>query len=377
MKRIGLTGNYGTIIFALITLSGHLMSNACTIFMGSSDGKVLVGNNEDFIDPNTFVWFLSSSENKFARVYFGYGSDLPQGGMNEKGLFFDYATTQPRIGKYYNNKEVYKGSLVELAMEACSNVNEVIELFEKYDRSYMTYQIMFADKNGNSIIIETDTILRKRGNYQVATNFCQSIPETNPYSIERFRCADSMLNSTKQYTIEYFRAILDCTHQEINSPTQYSNIYDLTSGDVYVYLFHNYSDHFRFNLSEELMKGDHAYKLSDIINPSSAYNDFITESHVPAYKIIQSDTINYSRYIGVYEIVGFSPMKYCITLENGILFFLMSGLNKYRLFPISEDSFIIKELNLKITFKKNEQNISNGIDISMYGLMNYSANKIE
>jgi hypothetical protein len=343
--------------------------------MGSSDGKVLVGNNEDFIDPNTYVWFLSSSENRFARVYFGYGSDLPQGGMNEKGLFFDYATTQPRIGKFYGKKEVYKGSLAELAIETCLNVDQVVDLFDQYDRSYMTYQIMFADKNGNSVIIETDTIIRKKGNYQVATNFCQSLHEPNPYSIERFKCADSLLHASTHYTVDYFRSILDCTHQEINSPTLYSNIYDLTSGDVYVYLFHNYSDYYRFNLYEELKKGDHAYRLADVIRPSSAYEEYTKEPHVPVYTIIQADTINYAKYTGVYEIIGFPPMKYYITLENGHLFFLMSGLNKYQLFPVSLNSFIIKELNLKITFEKDKQNMINGITISLYGLTNYQAKR--
>jgi len=129
--------------------------------MGISEGHVLAGNNEDFIDPNTYIWFLSAEEDKFGRVYVGFNTVLPQGGMNEKGLFFDCASVPARIGRYYNKKEVYKGSLMERAMENCSTVDEVIALFDIYDRSYMTYQILFADKNGNSVIIETDSIMLK------------------------------------------------------------------------------------------------------------------------------------------------------------------------------------------------------------------------
>lgn len=377
MNRKRIYRKYGFLLFSLIIISGNLDNSACTIFMGSSGGKVLVGNNEDFIDPNTYVWFLTNSPNKFGRVYFGYGHELPQGGMNEKGLFFDYATTQPRIGKYYKRKDVFKGSLAELAIETCSNVSEVINLFEKYDRSFMTYQIMFVDKDGNSIIIETDTIIKKIQHYQVATNFCQSLNDPNPYSIERYRCADSMLKSTNNYNIDYFRSILDCTHQEENSPTQYSNIYDLNTGDVYVYLFHDFLTFSKLNLQEELKKGNHAYKLSDLINPSPSYKKYVSEYHIPVFNIIQRDTTDYRRYAGVYEIIDFPPMKYYITSESGSLFLLMSGINKYKLYPVSRDTFILKELNLKITFEKNDQRINDKISISLYGLMNYAAKRTE
>jgi len=377
MKTKCLEKKSAIIILSLIMLSQYHVTNACTIFMGSSGGKVLVGNNEDFIDPNTYVWFLPALSNKYGRVYFGYGQDLPQGGMNEKGLFFDYATTQPRVGKFYKIRDVYKGSLTELAMETCSTVNEVIDLFEKYDRSYMTYQIMFADKYGNSIIIETDTIIRSKHNYQVATNFCQSRNEPNPYSIERFTCADSMLKSAKSYSIEYFRSILDCTHQELNSPTQYSNIYDLNTGDLYIYLFHNFFTYSKLNLFEELKKGKHAYRLSEIVSPSPAYEKYLTEYQVPVYNIIGRDTVGYSNYAGVYEITDFPPMKYYVSRENGGLYFMMSGINNFKLYPVSENAFIMKEFNLKVTFEKSRIGITDTIDISLYGLMNYKAKRSE
>jgi hypothetical protein len=61
---------------------------SCTIFMASKGGKTLVGNNEDFIDPESYVWFLPSENGKYGRVYFGFGIGLPQGGMNDQGLFW-------------------------------------------------------------------------------------------------------------------------------------------------------------------------------------------------------------------------------------------------------------------------------------------------
>ena len=50
------------------------------------------------------------------------------------------------------------------AMETCATVAQVIELFNSYDRQYMaTYQVIFGDKNGNSVIIESDSMIVKNG----------------------------------------------------------------------------------------------------------------------------------------------------------------------------------------------------------------------
>jgi hypothetical protein len=134
---------------------------------------------------------------------------------------------------------------------------------------------------------------------------------------------------------------------------------------------------YKLNLQEELKKGNHAYKLSDLINSSPSYKKYVSEYHIPVYNIIQRDTTDYRRYAGVYEIIDFPPMKYYITSESGSLFLLMSGINKYKLYPVSGNAFILKELNLKITFEKNDQRINDKISISLYGLMNYAAKRTQ
>ena len=101
---------------------------SCTIFMASKGEKTLVGNNEDFIDPESNVWFLPAEDGKYGRVYFGFGIVLAQGGMNDQGLFFDYAALPPSGSYFPPEKKVYQGSLVEKAMEECASVEEVIEL---------------------------------------------------------------------------------------------------------------------------------------------------------------------------------------------------------------------------------------------------------
>jgi hypothetical protein len=349
--------------------------HACTIFMGVSGSKVFTGNNEDFIDPNTYIWFLPVETNKYARVYFGYNTVLPQGGMNEKGLFFDCASVPAHIGKYFNKKEVYQGNLMELAMENCSDVEEIIALFDQYDRSYMTYQIFIADQKGNSVVIETDTMIVKKGNFQVATNFCQSRRTKDSYSLDRFEMADSMLNATNQYTVDYFARILDKIHQEGDSPTQYSNIFDLTNGDIFIYLFHNYNEVCKLNLFAELTKGKHSYRLSDLFVEKSAYNDFAGKYPNKDYTFIQADTSLFKDYTGVYAVDGFPPMQYYVTRKEGQLQMMMSGLDRYNLMPVSQNEFFMKEFELKATFIQVEGCICK-MAVSIYGQININAYRI-
>ncbi len=367
------------VFFLIIVFSFFIISESvgCTIFMCKTHDKVFVGNNEDWIDPNSYVWFLKAENGKLGRAYFGFDTALPQGGMNEKGLFFDCASVGGRIGKFYNKKEVYRGSLTELAMETCSTIEDVVSLFDKYDRSYMFYQILFADKYGNSVIIETDTLIYKKTNYQIATNFCQSQHGVNPYSFDRYHIADSMLFAETNYSTDFISRVLNSVHQEGGSPTQYSNIYDLNKGDIIIYLFHNYDRNCTLNIYDELKKGSHSYRISELLEASSDYENFKSRYHIPAYKIVPANTTDFNRFAGEYENDDFSPMKFNVTEESGELFLMVSGFNKYRLFPLSEKSFLMKELNFFITFEPKDNVSKDKISASLYGIVNFSATRIK
>ncbi len=70
--------------------------NACTAFLASGEGGVLFGNNEDFWNPATRMWFVPGGEGRYGAVYFGFDNLSPQGGMNEAGLAFDGFATRPK-----------------------------------------------------------------------------------------------------------------------------------------------------------------------------------------------------------------------------------------------------------------------------------------
>src|SRR5690349_21529785 len=61
----------------------------CTVFYAADGQTALGGNNEDFNNPHTLAWFIPASPGRFGRVYFGYDDYIPQGGLNDQGVFFD------------------------------------------------------------------------------------------------------------------------------------------------------------------------------------------------------------------------------------------------------------------------------------------------
>jgi hypothetical protein len=64
----------------------------------------------------------------------------------------------------------------------------------------------------------------------------------------------------------YIGTVLSSTHQEGAYPTQYSNIYDLRSGIIYLFYYYNYDEFMEINLFDELEKGYHSYYIPQIFS---------------------------------------------------------------------------------------------------------------
>jgi hypothetical protein len=112
------------------------------------------------------------------------------------------------------------------------------------------------------VIIEGDVILRKEGRYQVITNFYHSLYKSGNYPCSRYNTAVDMLESAPEISVDLFRDILDATHQSGRYPTQYSNVYDLRRGLVYVFHRHDYDRAVVIDLQEELEEGAHTDYLA-------------------------------------------------------------------------------------------------------------------
>jgi hypothetical protein len=236
---------------------------ACTIFSVAQGGKVLVGNNEDA--PYSFpdkMWFVPAIGQAHARVCFGWYC-FAQGGMNDQGLFMDWAVT-PNAGTNRSDKPSFEGNIVERVLANCATVEEAVGLFQKYAYPGNDAHFMIADRAGSSVVGEWINgqfkPVRKTGPYQLITNFLLSDPQRGNYPCRRHATASKMLDKSGKISIEDCAAMLkavsaDWTDGDSRGGTKYSNVFDLANREVYVYYLRNFDKPIRVNLAKELRKG--------------------------------------------------------------------------------------------------------------------------
>jgi hypothetical protein len=152
-----------------------------------------------------------------------------------------------------------------------------------------------VDKSGDAAIVEGDAVTRNSGSYQVLTNFRPSqIPENQrpcrwpAYSCGRYKKTEKMLLAIDKPTVARFRDILKATHRSsynVIATTQYSNIYDLSNGLVYVYYLHDFEHEIVFHLRRELNKGPHYFDLPALFDRKVKYEIQVYTHASPAFRI--------------------------------------------------------------------------------------------
>jgi hypothetical protein len=245
------------VAFAAVLMASAVEARACTVFSASRGDVVLAGANEDAPFPRGKIWFLPPEEGKYGRVYFGFPDvSRVQAGMNDQGLFWDGLSAERLKVKKSSQKPRPPRFLLEKVMEECATVEEALAVFDSYDLGFMADCIyLLADSTGDSAIVERDAVVRKRGTYQVATNFRHSETKVGEYPCARYKVAAEMLEGG-EVSVDLFRRVLASTHVEAPPhPTVYSTIADLKRGLIYVYHYHNFTNVFVIDVAEELKKG--------------------------------------------------------------------------------------------------------------------------
>jgi penicillin V acylase-like amidase (Ntn superfamily) len=266
--------------FLVCALFAPTPSSACTVFCASKSDVVLAGNNEDWKNPNTKIWFVPAKDGKYGGVYFGFdkpvihGSWVSQGGMNEKGLFFDVTATKPIKVEIPVDPEkpVFDGwdLIRERIMFECATVKEALNMLGQYQypgsgKGTMRGMYIIGDATGDAAIIGALDVVRKKGAYLVATNFQQSETEDEKqYSCSRYRMASEMLQRCKELTVDFCRKVLAATHQRGKFCTRYSNIYDLKKQRVYLYHMHDFKNAVIIDLKTELKNGKRTIELPSL-----------------------------------------------------------------------------------------------------------------
>lgn len=255
----------------------------CTIVTIAKNDVVLAGNNEDYTDSRTKIWFFPVSREAHGRVYVGYDTEIVhsrfQGGMNDQGLFIDLNALNPTGWKKEPGKPNFDGDIIEHILSHCSTVDDVVKFFKQYNVSDLDHvRAPIADAKGNSVVVEWAKgkvqFLFKEGFYQISTNFIQSnYRNIEEYPCTRYKIADQILRNAKTASVALVRAVLSATHFENSGQTLYSNICDLKKKRIYLYYFHNFEEVVVFDLKRELKKGEAAYPIPSLfaVKPFSAY----------------------------------------------------------------------------------------------------------
>lgn len=257
-------------LLEIFLLSGSISSVlACTIFSGSNDETVLVGNNEDWQHTNFSIRFYPQISSRHGHVAFTDSEnewDI-RAGMNTEGVFIDSTWVPASNVTIDPEKEFLPRNLFKYVLETCESVNETIEKFQQYNiAETWNWQILVADSYGDSVVIvagpdETVEYIRKNGTYQLITNGNIAIPELgqSASSEQRYNAAQTLLEQMNgNYSISNFRDVLDAAHSQY---TAFSTVYDLVNLDIYIYFNHDYSKEVMFNLEEELEKSRHTYVI--------------------------------------------------------------------------------------------------------------------
>lgn len=259
-------------VFSLLLLSllHASQSRACTIFTATKDDKVLFAANED--QPRNNSYMVVDKEGPLGILYFATDSRKydwleMQMGINEKGLMYDLNWIPEEDLIPEPNKIVQdKVWAVTKAMQTSSTIDEVIEIIFAHNwGSSIAYQLHFADRHGDAVVIHPDgngrlthTRMDKKKGYLVSSNYNPAKQSIIRFGKKRQQTAEALLSElpTRSLTPEYMSEVLEATHQNnrfFNNPkTLFSAVFDPNAMQVFVYFARDFDNPAVLDIKEEL-----------------------------------------------------------------------------------------------------------------------------
>jgi hypothetical protein len=233
-------------------------ARACTIFVLTDATRALFCNNEDWSNPKTRVWFLPAGKGTYGAAYVGFDDGMPAGGLNTEGLAYDWVMMSKVAQKWDMGLPRVRGAASQRMLETCATVREAVAFFRSHaDPTFATCRILVADKTGASVImgmkdgrLELEESSQSRGfgfggRGKLGTALARRAAAPNP----------------PQPTVrEGFEILHDC-RQAGEYPTQYANVFDLKSGEIFLRPLSEPAQEVSLELTAELAKGGHYYEI--------------------------------------------------------------------------------------------------------------------
>lgn len=266
------------IVLAIAVSLVPIEALACTIFSGvAARGQVWNGNNED--GPNGTATYINvfpkSASSRYGYYTLSYDSAKNgtngniQGGMNEAGLTFDFNALEHsyEVVGMDKKKRFPKGDAAILPhiLANLSTAEEVVAFFNEYwfKGGFTSAQMHVADRFGHfAIVSSSGSRVVSDGKPQVSTNFraCGGTKKEAaacwrfPIATEKLRTRDASLAS--------FTDIASSTAQNGGGGgTLYSNIQNLSTGDIWFYFARDFRTPFKTSLRELLGMGRKSYLM--------------------------------------------------------------------------------------------------------------------
>ena len=231
--------------------------HACTIFTLVSPKRVLFCNNEDWTDSNTRIWFApaapdsSIDKKKYGCAYVGFTNQWGQGGVNTEGLAYDWVAGFSNTWKQNAKLKKVNGNPAERMLESSSTVEEAILFFQTYwEPGFSSAKILVADRSGTSAIV---TAKDRKLDIKISEK-----SHGLGYGIEIIQ---KSLYEISEPTLMNASSLLRDSIQQGQYATRYSNVFNLKTGDIYIFRFPYHSNSVKLNLIEELKKGPHYYDI--------------------------------------------------------------------------------------------------------------------
>ena len=168
-------------------------------------------------------------------------------------------------------------------------IDEVKDYINQYDYGFFGDEVsIYIDKSGRYLIVESDTMTIGNEPKYVLSNFCPSqTPDLSSVKQARYRNGVAFLKNKIDTSIGFCTALSDTMHvcrKKIGDGTLLTTIRDLSDGIIYLYFYHDYKHQVKFNLKDELAKGDHVLEIPALFPANAEYERLIN------YKTPQNST---------------------------------------------------------------------------------------
>lgn len=265
---------------ALVSLLVPTPAFDCTTVVKAKGSSVLAGFNLDYRNYVPRIWIIPASEGRFGRFCFGFDENykIAEGGLNEKGLFIAVNALNensgwkpdPGLPDWEEWTGWFKTGVPDGILAKCATLDEAVRVFKSYNLFTLNrVKFLIADKSGDSIVIEWSKdglrFIERTQDHQISTNFITSNYKPWQYPCYRYRVAEQIFSTRADgVSLDLIRSVLSATHNEFPTPTVYSNVCDLGSGDIFIYYFHNFEEVVKINLLEEVKKGEARYAVESL-----------------------------------------------------------------------------------------------------------------